>query len=99
MLVLKGQYIKQARITAWRETISLWEGVLVMKGQYIKQARITAWRETISLWEGVLVMKGPMHRTSYNNSFERDYFTLGGCTGPDRKLKGELLPRDPSGRE
>ena len=57
MLVLKGQYIEQATITALRQNISLWEGVLVLKGQYIEQATITALRQNISLWEGVLVLK------------------------------------------
>ena len=33
VLVLKGQYIEQARITVLRQNISLWEGVLVLKGQ------------------------------------------------------------------
>ena len=31
VLVLKGQYIEQATITALRQNISLWEGVLVLK--------------------------------------------------------------------
>ena len=47
-----------ATITALRQNISLWEGVLVLKGQYIEQATITALRQNISLWEGVLVLKG-----------------------------------------
>ena len=46
-----------ATITALRQNISLWEGVLVLKGQYIEQATITALRQNISLWEGVLVLK------------------------------------------
>ena len=47
-----------ATITALRQNISLWEGVLVLKGQYIEQGTITALRQNISLWEGVLVLKG-----------------------------------------
>ena len=47
-----------ATITALRQNISLWEGVLVLKGQYIEQRTITALRQNISLWEGVLVLKG-----------------------------------------
>ena len=46
-----------ATITALRQNISLWEGVLVLKGQYIEQATITVLRQNISLWEGVLVLK------------------------------------------
>ena len=49
---------EQATITALRENISLWEGVLVLEGKYIEQATITILRENISLWEGVLVLKG-----------------------------------------
>ena len=33
-----------ATITALRQNISLWEGVLVLKGQYIEQATITAFQ-------------------------------------------------------
>ena len=38
-------------------------------------------RENISLWEDVLVLEGQFihtnrERTSHNNSFEREYFTL-----------------------
>ena len=74
-----------------RENISLWEGVLVLKGHCIheqrEQATITALRENISLWEGVLVLKGQYtERASHNNSFEREYFTLGVCAGLKRPI-------------
>ena len=42
-----------------------------------------AWFYFGRVWEGVLVLK--VHyilQTSNNNSFETEYFTLGGCAGP-----------------
>ena len=57
-----------------------------------EQATIT---ENISVWEGVLVLKGQCtwaERTSYNN---REYFTVGGCTGLERPIhmSWENLPQ------
>ena len=60
-----------ATITALRQNISLWEGVLVLKGQYIEQATITALRQNISLWEGVLVLKGQYIEQATITAFHR----------------------------
>ena len=55
----------------------------------IDQRRQTAVRENISLWEGVLVLEGQYNiraeRASHNNSL-REYFTLGGCAGPEMQI-------------
>ena len=75
-----------ATITALRQNISLWEGVLVLKGQYIEQATITALRQNISLWEGVLVLKGQYIEQETITALETEYFTLGGCAGPERPI-------------
>ena len=58
------------------ENISLWEGVQVLKVQYIMNKQL--W-ENISLWEGVQVLKG----NSIWTIALREYFTLGGCAGPE----------------
>ena len=60
-----------ATITALRQNISLWEGVLVLKGQYIEQATITVLRQNISLWEGVLVLKGQYIEQATITAFHR----------------------------
>ena len=47
---------------------------------------ITDLRENISLWEGVLVLKCKYIGTSNSNRFKREYFTFGGCTGPEMQI-------------
>ena len=61
------------------------------KREFYKEATLT---KNISLWEGVLVLKCQIYSTSYN----KKYFTLGGCTGlkmPNiqNKLQEQLLKK------
>ena len=59
------------------------------KVKYSLKSTIRALRQNISLWEGVLVLKGQYSEIlsqSNNNSFETEYFTLGGCAGPERPI-------------
>ena len=86
--------IDQRRQTAVRENISLWEGVLVLAGQYIHTSRESK-QQNIAFerifhfgrvywsWKANTYIRA--ERSSHNNSL-REYFTLGGCAGPERQI-------------
>ena len=60
---------------------------MVLKGQYIRTSYNNSFSENISLWEGVVVLRRhyvQAERASSGHGFSTEYFTLGGCCGPER---------------
>ncbi|MCG8622062.1 MAG: hypothetical protein MJE68_08735 [Proteobacteria bacterium] len=84
VLVLKGSYIEQATITAFERIFHFGRVCWSWKANIYIRATITALRQNISLWEGVLVLKGNCIAREITNKLFREYFTLGGCGGPER---------------